>query len=501
MKQDIDIKRRTQSGITLIALVVTIIVLLILAAVSISTLTGENGILTNAKEARDKTREANARETVQIEVLGSYDSDGKLSTELLNTNLKRIEGLTHGGKTLDENPITSLPTEVELDGYTIEIDANGKVTIKGTSDVKPGGDETGDQNAPSIDIPSKATLSKIPGEFENEEEGIVIYIIPEDEKETVDWTADEDGNGILDVQEKYDQFVWVPVPNAVAEDMDNDGDVDTTDIDLMIAEEKYPMAIKIDETNYRGVLYDFTLADGKVVVSDKVWTSTSTSNREPAYLTDSSLADASSYNNVGITPDSLQTEFNTMVQKVASNGGFWVGRYETSNMNASSDDVKIGVVKGTTTGISNVIWYRMYQQQKNYPNKANITLTSSMIWGSQWDQIMIWMKNVQNEAQNSYYVINSIGMANYGTISGVDDGYSDTSAPAPTGCFAVKNIYDLAGNVWDWTLEAYGTDSRVVRGGFYHNADTGFTRAHFRSYYYGIPYYADSYSGSRASLY
>ena len=55
-----------QKGITLIALVITIIVLLILAGVSIAMLTGENGILTNATESQQKTDYQNAKEQIDI---------------------------------------------------------------------------------------------------------------------------------------------------------------------------------------------------------------------------------------------------------------------------------------------------------------------------------------------------------------------------------------------------------------------------------------------------
>ena len=51
-----------EKGITLIALVITIIVLLILAGVSIAMLTGENGILTQAQNAKNKTEEAARKE-------------------------------------------------------------------------------------------------------------------------------------------------------------------------------------------------------------------------------------------------------------------------------------------------------------------------------------------------------------------------------------------------------------------------------------------------------
>ena len=55
-------KRAKQKGITLIALVITIVVLLILAAVSIATLTGQNGILTRANDAKEDTARETAKE-------------------------------------------------------------------------------------------------------------------------------------------------------------------------------------------------------------------------------------------------------------------------------------------------------------------------------------------------------------------------------------------------------------------------------------------------------
>ena len=61
---------RKNQGITLIALVITVIVLLILAGVTIATLTGDNGILTRAQEAKNKTEQAQKEEE---DILSSYE--------------------------------------------------------------------------------------------------------------------------------------------------------------------------------------------------------------------------------------------------------------------------------------------------------------------------------------------------------------------------------------------------------------------------------------------
>lgn len=78
-----------KKGITLIALVITIIVLLILAGVTIATLTGRNGILTNAQEASEKTEQSAIKEEFKI-LLGEYkileNSEGIQLEDFLNRN-------------------------------------------------------------------------------------------------------------------------------------------------------------------------------------------------------------------------------------------------------------------------------------------------------------------------------------------------------------------------------------------------------------------------------
>ena len=122
---------KNNRGITLIALVITMIVLLILARVTIATLTGDNGILTKATEAKQKTMEATAKEKVQIEVMASYGTDGNINIDELNKNLQNINGIKYNGNEIsDSNKITNLPAIVEFDGYKTIIGADGKIKEK-----------------------------------------------------------------------------------------------------------------------------------------------------------------------------------------------------------------------------------------------------------------------------------------------------------------------------------------------------------------------------------
>lgn len=79
--------KKSNEGITLIALVVTIIVLLILAGISISVLTGQNGILNRAVDAKEKSATANAKEEAQVAL------NGYLIEKKTNSNVKAKEYL------------------------------------------------------------------------------------------------------------------------------------------------------------------------------------------------------------------------------------------------------------------------------------------------------------------------------------------------------------------------------------------------------------------------
>ena len=83
------IKLKNDKGITLIALVITIIVLLILAGVSIAMLTGDNGLLTRAKEAKSATENAKKDELAKLEDLNSYIENGGKSIYNIEKGVNR----------------------------------------------------------------------------------------------------------------------------------------------------------------------------------------------------------------------------------------------------------------------------------------------------------------------------------------------------------------------------------------------------------------------------
>ena len=114
---------RQNKAITLIALVITIIVLLILAGVTIVSLTGDNGLLERTISAKNQTEATQEKEQLKAEVLGSYNRKGDLEITTVNNNIKRnIRGVTTDDAT--EFPLTVTFTST---GNRYIVDADGNV--------------------------------------------------------------------------------------------------------------------------------------------------------------------------------------------------------------------------------------------------------------------------------------------------------------------------------------------------------------------------------------
>lgn len=112
------LKMKRNKGITLIALVITIVVLLILAGVSIAMLTGENGILNQAQETKEQTEYKSAEEKVKLAIMGAMADGGTLTVSKLSTELSYQGGSLKG---------TSFPITVQVDGRDFLVQGNGTV--------------------------------------------------------------------------------------------------------------------------------------------------------------------------------------------------------------------------------------------------------------------------------------------------------------------------------------------------------------------------------------
>ena len=123
-------------GITLIALVITIIVLLILAGISIAILTGENGILTKADTSVRQTDIVETKEQIKLEIMGNADENGNYTNADVIEAVKKItdndiEEETNTIKTKKGNDVDiSDLWQIELKFYAEEKDEKMKITYK-----------------------------------------------------------------------------------------------------------------------------------------------------------------------------------------------------------------------------------------------------------------------------------------------------------------------------------------------------------------------------------
>ena len=124
-----------------------------------------------------------------------------------------------------------------------------------------------------------------------------------------------------------------------------------------------------------------------------------------------------------------------------------------------------------------------------YTKSETCGVTSTLCYGVQWDAVMQFLDSsyVKADGKCSSIVSNSTRKGNYsGSIS-------------TTGYYAEKNIYDLAGNVYEWTMEAYDSSYRVGRGGGYGGYGSRYP-ASYRSSFTPDYDYADT-VGFRVALY
>ena len=138
---------RNNKGITMIALIVTIIILLILAGVTIAFLTGENGILNKASTAAETTKKANAKERLKVELMAIQTED------LVDGKEANLDSLDANQEQLNEKGIeiagSGNSRDVTLDGYTFKV--KNDLTIEGDGTNTSTGDSSSSGSGSSGD--------------------------------------------------------------------------------------------------------------------------------------------------------------------------------------------------------------------------------------------------------------------------------------------------------------------------------------------------------------
>ncbi len=369
---------KKQNAITLIALVITIVVLLILAGISISALTNQ-GLFEKAKEAKQKSEDAQKNESA---ILENYLAQ---MNAIIFSNINKNE----------TNPEAAMPKGA----IVIEGDANKGIVIKDNND---------------------------------------------------------------------NEWVWVEVPKTIYEK-------------------------SVTETDYDEI---YNALDTYATVYRKG------SDKQNLNWKDEW------YEGCGIETSQKYTEmYNKMLSSVFINGGFWISRYEigdsTATLNNTTRTSDSGT-KGTPVSKQNQIPYNYVtcSQAQNLSSglSTDSNKTSSLLFGIQWDLVCKFLEektdltntdinsdstswgNFKNSSLKLYRgkynttPDNSTSewisyVKNLETSSDVD--YMQLLTTGASEQTNKMNIYDFAGNEWEWTLEHANSDARYLsafRGGCFNSS-------------------------------
>ena len=461
-----------------------------------------------------------------ITTIIEVEESRKLNNEEQNAN----ERVTYVNSTLKDES-GNIVNETDADGNVIQVPVP-----KGYSASKIEGETTaskgfviyeGDVDWSTILVDSESTQSNVAIDEpafdddlvvinENMPESNIVQDANDDENTAEDATANDDTTtdtttptqeeiNIFNLQKTRNQYVWVPVDDpARIYGVDNKGKI---------------WGKLYNFSNTGRTAYNWTETNGIMSITSQ------TDYRDPNVLP-STTHDRDGYSlmyssSLGETryemlAQELEQNYYEIIESIKKYGGFYIGRYETGGLNGTA------VVRKMDTNIGSRNWYTMYKKCLTLKG-ANTDVKTSMIFGNLWDETLEWLvksgATISDGTALTYQLIanNSTTWGNYRnatfnyiaanaetplmTETKAKSTSTSTCTRIPAGSAEytkANNVYDMAGNVWDWTTEAYSDNIRVFRGGCY-DGHGYYSPASYRNYGV-VPSYNDNYYGCRSVL-
>ena len=403
-------------------MVITIIVLLILAGVALATLTGQGNIIGNAENA-----------------VGKYNNSVASEQQLLNEIEKYFQNYLEGGN--EGNPPTP-PDPVE----TPEVNENGLATENITIKPDPNSDI-------QITIPAGfAPAILVTGTTQSGpvEDGSVASIMSADQWNSI--TVEDINKGIVIVDNAitydngqttgttpdFNEYVWIPTPNF--------------------------------EEDFQQIAWNGRYYNGSSWITGE----------HP--IAKNQTRDTDKQNK--FWDDSTTQEYQDMLASVEQYKGFYIGRYEGSQGANDAAQSKRNISP----------WVNVSQTTAITACASNTKIANMhLMYGVEWDSVLNWLKDNATISSSDSGVTKTMDIDDIQANSSSWGNYNNSAgdaASAPWESYTLQNtgaseywkannIYDLAGNVYEWTQEKYSTGTnRAFRGGSYNVDGGGFPAAH-----------------------
>ena len=394
-----------------------------------------------------RTGDGSARITL---IEGTREVTETVTEETTSTTWKTIQGI------IEEGILTG---NFLWNGHTITVtDTNGETVVYGgKSDDIP--------TERPIPIPDGYVASQVEGE-NTKEDGLVIY------EGTDPVTAENHATAMS----SRNQYVWIPVDdiNDMVMCSSNSGSsVCNLELD---GETLKCTTHSATATDLVGRLYvgtsSSTIVDGNTIFYNEIDFSKTDQVHNTNDFHEPAAVSSDAINNISI--EQFTNDFTAMATSVAKNGGFYISRYEVgANGNSKKNQL---VLTSNSRDENNYLgahtWFGLYNTIRDVSNNKQ------MIWGCQYDQVI---KFIGEEAQIGHTYTNR-----------------DETLSGQNGSDKMKNIYDLGGNFYEATAEAYSADFRGSRGGSSYGITSFYPASHHS---YKNPSLATTHCSSRSTLY
>ena len=488
-----------KKGITLIALVVTVVVLIILAGVSINAVLGDNGIIKKANQAASVTKEAEVKEAINRTILEFY--------------------LTNDYETL-EDFLKAKVTEGKIDSVTKN--ADGTLTVKkgeysvtvenktnSSGESGSGGSTGGETQTPEITVGEIKVVADSTGtgsaitDVASVYLGNTLYITFSHSitggttivDKTIPYAVTANGTYTFTVTGTVNGKSYTKNVSVTVNQFKTAKDYVAANVEVTYPDGKVwiPEGFKVADDSASTV-------QGGVVIEDKdlnqfVWVPVATladykrtaySSQVATEETDTETNSTKIYQGSGSNKQYYYTEALPEDEKtsVERYKGFYIGRYEAGDkenteaktLRSSNDVTKTVTIKENQAPYNYVTRTQAVSLAEGFATKQGYKAKTKLVSSYAWDTTIAFLQKVNSDYGssseegnygNTTFPYTDITGATKTKVSGVL-----IYVLVPTGqTTPVCNIYDMGGNVFEWTTESYSdtSDPYALRGGNYGN--------------------------------